>query len=187
MTDTDRLVVVTGGPGSGKTTLLDALEKRGVAVMPEAGRAVIREEMARGGIALPWADRGRFAERMLDHDLASYRHAAEQARPVLFDRGIPDIAGYLDLCGLPHPDRLTEANSQNRYRRQVLIAPPWREIFANDAERRQDFDEARRTCEVMRRVYGDLGYELIELPLSGLSARIDFVFRLFPSLFAETG
>ena len=42
----DRFFVVTGGPGSGKSTLLAALAAQGLPHMPEAGRAVIREEVA---------------------------------------------------------------------------------------------------------------------------------------------
>jgi predicted ATPase len=187
MTQTDRFIVVTGGPGSGKTTLLAALARRGVVVMPEAGRAVIRDEMAKGGLALPWADRLRFARRMLDHDLACHERARRETRPVFFDRGIPDIAGYLDLCGLPRPGRLIAAMARCRYRPQVLIAPPWREIFASDAERRQDFDEARRTDAAMRAVYRGLGYALIELPLADLATRLDFVSRAFPDLAGGNG
>ena len=42
----DRFFVVTGGPGSGKSTLLAALAEQGLPHMPEAGRAVIRDEVA---------------------------------------------------------------------------------------------------------------------------------------------
>ena len=51
----DHLYVVTGGPGSGKTTLIEALGRLGIVSMPEAGRAIIRDQTAIGGQALPWA------------------------------------------------------------------------------------------------------------------------------------
>ncbi|HEY8603060.1 AAA family ATPase [Tsuneonella suprasediminis] len=41
----DRFFIVTGGPGSGKSTLLAAPAEKGLPHMPEAGRAVIREEV----------------------------------------------------------------------------------------------------------------------------------------------
>ncbi|NIY98449.1 AAA family ATPase, partial [Salipiger sp. HF18] len=53
----DQFFVVTGGPGVGKTSLITELARRGFHTNPESGRAIIREEMARGGDALPWADR----------------------------------------------------------------------------------------------------------------------------------
>ncbi|QSB44049.1 AAA family ATPase [Tsuneonella flava] len=43
----DRFFIVTGRPGSGKSTLLAALAEQGLPHMPEAGRAVIRDEVAR--------------------------------------------------------------------------------------------------------------------------------------------
>jgi len=45
----DRFFVLTGGPGSGKTTLIEALESRGLLRSVEAGRAIIREQVAIGG------------------------------------------------------------------------------------------------------------------------------------------
>ena len=61
----ERFIVVTGGPGSGKTTLVEALRAQGLAAMPEAGRAIIQDQVAIGGTALPWADRLAFSELML--------------------------------------------------------------------------------------------------------------------------
>jgi len=49
----DRFFVVTGGPGAGKTSLIIELARRGVHTIPESGRAIIREELQRGGDALP--------------------------------------------------------------------------------------------------------------------------------------
>jgi predicted ATPase len=73
----DRFHVLTGGPGSGKTTLVEALAARGYATAPEAGRTVIREQLAIGGKAIPWIDRQLFAERMLAFDLRNYAEALE--------------------------------------------------------------------------------------------------------------
>ncbi|WP_133770562.1 AAA family ATPase [Enterovirga rhinocerotis] len=172
---TSRFVVLTGGPGSGKTTLIDRLAARGHVTMPEAGRAIIRDQMAIGGQALPWADRALFAEAMLAFEMRSHRAAEDLAGPVLFDRGVPDVIGYLRLCGLPVPPHMEEAARRFRYGQPVFVAPPWREIFVQDGERRQDFDEAVRTFEAMLKVYRDCGYDLVELPCASVAERADFV------------
>ncbi|MGQ3076085.1 MAG: AAA family ATPase, partial [Ferrovibrionaceae bacterium] len=39
------MIVVTGGPGSGKSSLIDAMAQRGFRTMPEAGRAIIRDQI----------------------------------------------------------------------------------------------------------------------------------------------
>ncbi len=50
-----------------------------------------------------------YAERMLARDLRAYSAAQTLSGPVIFDRGIPDIMGYLTLCDLPAPPHLTAA------------------------------------------------------------------------------
>lgn len=176
MTQTDRRpFVVTGGPGAGKTTLLATLAAAGHAIAPEAGRAIIRGQLAIDGPALPWRDRALFAELMLNFDLRSYHEAQARAAPVFFDRGVPDSIGYLRLCGLPVPDHVDRAARAFRYAGIVFAAPPWREIYAQDAERKQDFAEAERTYEAVTGAYRDHGYELVELPRADVEARIAFV------------
>ncbi|EHL97353.1 hypothetical protein HMPREF9946_04233 [Acetobacteraceae bacterium AT-5844] len=177
MEDIDRLIVITGGPGSGKSTLVAALAAAGLPHMPEAGRAIIQDQQAIGGTALPWADRAAFAEAMLGWELRSYREARGLTGPVLFDRGVPDVIGYLELCGLPVPAHLECAASLFRYGRQVFIAPPWREIFGQDAERKQGWQEAQATYDAMRRVYTRLGYTLVPLPLRTVEERVAFLRR----------
>lgn len=171
----DRFFVLTGGPGSGKTTLVEALKARGHATTEEAGRGVIREEMQNNGSGLPWANRARFAELMFDWELRSYRDAERQQGPVVFDRGLPDTIGYLRLEGLEVPAWMEEQAWRLRYNRSVFIAPPWREIFGNDEERRQSWSVAVRTYEVMVETYTGMGYDLVELPRAPIAERVEFV------------
>jgi predicted ATPase len=171
----EHFYVLTGGPGSGKTTLIDALRKRGYATSKEAGRGVIQQEVESGGGGLPWIDRARFAELMFDWELKSYRDAERSDGPVIFDRGLPDTIGYMRLEGLEVPARMEEEAWRLRYNRRVFIAPPWKEIFGNDQERRQSWDVAVRTYDIMAETYSDLGYEFLELPLASVELRANFV------------
>jgi predicted ATPase len=172
---TDHLFVITGGPGSGKSSLIAELAARGVTTMQEAGRAIIRDQVAIGGDALPWADREGFAAQMLGWELRSHREALTLTGPVVLDRGIPDVIGYLRLCGLPAPAHAARAAAAFRYNRTVFIAPHWPEIYAQDAERKQGEAEAAATHDMMARVYVELGYRLAELPRVELSSRVEFI------------
>ncbi|WP_353645495.1 AAA family ATPase [Mesorhizobium sp. WSM2239] len=175
--DSDRFFVLTGGPGSGKTTLIEALKARGYATTEEAGRSIICEEMRDSGGGLPWADRSRFAELMFDWELRSYRDAERQDGPVVFDRGLPDTIGYLRLEGLEVPAWMEEEAWRLRYNKRALIAPPWREIFGNDKERRQSWSVAVRTYEIMVETYTEMDYELLEVPHAPVAERVEFVIR----------
>lgn len=170
-----RFFVITGGPGSGKSTLIRELARLGFSTTVEAGRAIIQDQLAIGGDALPWTNPQAFADLMLSWELRSYREASTTDGPVFFDRGVPDVAGYLRLMSLPVPTYGTNAIQEFRYDRRVFIAPPWREIFAQDAERKQTFDEAIRTDESLGATYRANGYDLIELPLAPVSDRAQFV------------
>jgi predicted ATPase len=173
--DSDRLFVITGGPGSGKSALIDALSQRGIHTMPESGRAIIRDQVAIGGEALPWSDRRAFSELMLSGEMRSHRDALNLSGHVIFDRGVPDVLGYLRLCNLPIFPHVERAAQMFRYHHQAFIAPPWPEIFTRDAERKQSFEEAQATYKVMAETYSGLGYSLVQIPLVPVQQRVRFM------------
>lgn len=171
----ERFFVITGGPGSGKSTLVDGLGSAGHSRSIEAGRGVIQNQVAIAGPALPWSNPVLFAELMLSWEMRSYDIAQEAPGLVFFDRGVPDVMGYLRLLGLPVPGHVEKAAEVFRYNRHVFIAPPWPEIFENDRERKQNFDEAVRTHEAMLATYRACAYELVEIPCLAVEERVGFV------------
>jgi len=170
-----RLHIVTGGPGAGKTTLIDALSATGVATSPEVGRAVIREQLASGGDALPWSDHRAFAQAMIARELSARAAALATGTSVVLDRGAPDVVGFLHLSDLPVPHDIDEAARTQRYNPRVFLAPFWAAIFANDAERRQTPAEAAASEAVMRATYRHYGYQVIDLPRVTVAERVAFV------------
>ena len=180
-------IVLTGGPGAGKSTLLAALARKGECCVAETGRAIIQEQMTSGGNALPWGDRTGFALAMLARELANFHRATGSSR-LWFDRGIPDVLGYLRLEGLPVPPTLAEAARAHRFHRQVFVCPPWPEIFVQDRERRQSLETAMHTHAEMVRTYGELGYTLVEVPRLPVAARAAFLLdRLDEGLVDQPG
>lgn len=154
-----------------------ALSQAGHCVAEEAGRAIIRDQQSIAGLGLPWRDPSLFAELMLAWELRAHRQALAMKGPVFFDRSLVDIIGYLRLNDLPVGQHLLQAVRQLRYHRQVFLLPHWPQIYCNDSERRQDAAEAERTCRVMREVYVEAGYQLIEVPRMSLAQRRDFVLQ----------
>lgn len=171
----EQFVVLTGGPGSGKTTLIEELKQRGHTAPVEAGRAIIQQQIDIEGPALPWKDPALFSELMLCWELRSYEIAKGMDGMIFFDRGIPDIAGYLQLSKLSVPPHVKSAAEQYRYNPLAFILPPWEEIFEQDRERKQTFGEAVRTYHAMVKAYGHYGYDLIEVPRLAVEQRADFI------------
>lgn len=139
------LFILTGGPGAGKTTVLLELEKRGFPHAPEVARQIIQEQVRSGGTALPWKDRELYTRRMHERQVASYQAHTPAPSVTFSDRGIPDTLTYARLIGMADEDFIRRACDQYRYAPQVFIAPPWKEIYETDTERKQDFAEAERT------------------------------------------
>src|SRR5690606_12371508 len=94
----------------------------------------------------------------------AYRERCGVAAPVLFDRGIPDVAGYLRLEGPPVGGHVLQAAQRLRYNAKVFLCPPWPQIYRQDTEPRQTAAVAERTCAVLACTCRQLGYDLIEVP-----------------------
>ena len=171
--------VITGGPGSGKTTLLAELARRGHVCVPEDARAIIQEQVASGGSAVPWADAPRFAELLMQRSILTWEQQAAKRspRPIYFDRGVGDAFTCADLIGCTLPADLCEQASGCRYRDPVFLAPWWPEIYSTDMERRQTTEEAERTEQAVVKTYTELGYRIVRLPLVSPAERAEFILR----------
>ena len=176
----DRFVVISGCSGGGKSTLLAELGRRGRPVVPEPGRRIVEDELRRGGAARPWTDPAAFARRAIamalaDREQAGVPTGGRADQLVFFDRGLVDAAAALQhVTGEPAVATLGRAH---RYHRRVFLAPPWREIYATDPERRHGFDAALAEYARLAEVYPSLGYEVTVLPKTGVAARADVVLR----------
>ena len=164
--------VLTGGPGVGKTTLIRYLQTMGEQVVEEPHRAVIREQVETGGRAVPWLDNLEYAEHSAERAIADFDALIGETARVFFDRGIMDSYGANGAAPSP---RIIEAVRSRRYNPAVFIFPPWREIYETDAERRQTWNEAEATFEVIMSMLPDLGYRPVVVPRGSVDARAAFV------------
>jgi len=167
--------IITGGPGAGKTTIIEALLGGGFRSVDEVGREITKEQVKIGGNAVHWGDRRLYTELMLSRSMRDYERAGGGVAPVFFDRGIPELTGYYRMSGTPVPPHLEKAVRLYRYGRKVFVTPPWKEIYQNDAERKQDFAEAVASCEIVVAAYVESGYEPVEVPRAGVAERVAFI------------
>jgi len=172
----NRFVVISGCSSGGKSTLVAELGRRGYAVVEEPGRRIVKDELARSGLALPWVDATAFLRRAVAMALADRESAIASEGWVFFDRGLIDAAaGLQHRTGEPVLEKLGRSY---RYHRRVFLAPPWPEIYRQDAERRHGLDAAIDEYSRLLDVYPSLGYELSILPKASVAQRVDFVLGL---------
>lgn len=173
------LFVITGGPGAGKTTLLNALSANGYKTIPEAARAIIREETETetDGEALPWKNKQFYTDKMIAASILDYNRAtASQSNEIcFFDRGILDAVCYADMIGYVLSKETMEKVLNCQYNPKVFILPPWKEIYQTDNERKQDWQEAEHTYFQMKSTYERFGYKVITVPIGNIDERKEFV------------
>jgi predicted ATPase len=167
-----RHAVLTGAPGAGKTTLLNAAEAAGMRTSPEVARQLLQTP---GGMELREADPLGFAEAMLEAHAREFERHAGAGSPVLFDRGFPDVVGFLDVSGLPVPKAVDRACRNLRYQGPILRAPAWAAIYAQDAERIQNWEQAVASDQAVTAAWRRYGYAVTDLPLTGVDERMDFL------------
>ena len=167
-----RHAVLTGAPGAGKTTLLDAAAAAGFKTSPEVARRILQEP---GGMALREADPLGFAEAMLEAHRREFERHAGHAETVLFDRGFPDVVGFLEVSGLPVSPTIDRACWNLRYQGPILRAPAWAAIYAQDAERIQDWEGAVASDEAVTAAWRRYGYDPVDLPFVPLEERLEFL------------
>lgn len=169
----NRYVVISGCSGGGKSTILAELKRLGYTVIEEPGRRVVSEEMKRGGQALPWINMAAFLRNVIQLAVTDWAKANTANEWIFFDRGVVDAAANLGhITGEPC---LTRYGIAHRYYRQVFLTPPWREIYAEDPERRHSFATAVAEYDLLVTAYPALNYDIVEIPKINVADRARFI------------
>jgi len=166
------LFVITGGPGTGKSTLIESLRKEGFPCFNEVSREIIAKSHQAGTDLLPWQNLQAFANECYLR-MQEQLQLAHDAELCFFDRAIPDIIAYLQFGGITPSKELYKTGRS--YAKLVFVAPPWEDIFVNDAERPQTFEQCQQLHNLLLATYVELGYQIAMIPKTSVEERKFFV------------
>ncbi len=176
-------IVITGGPGSGKTSLISFLEKKGYTCLPEVSREVILKAQAEGIDQLFLEDPILFSEHLLKGRLQQFEDLKPSDNEFIFyDRGLPDVTAYMDYLGTKYPSHFTETCTKNRYD-AIFLLPPWEDIYIQDNERYESFDQAELIFEYLHNGYQNYGYDVHHVPVGTIEYRCEFILKKIKTLF----
>jgi predicted ATPase len=85
------------------------------------------------------------------------------------------LIAYDRLTQAEPSKELKEAVSALLYNNKVFIAPPWKEIYHTDSERKQTYEEVIQAYDNLMKVYTEYGRELVKIPKMSVEKRADFV------------
>ncbi|WP_340199060.1 AAA family ATPase [Ascidiimonas sp. W6] len=174
-----RKIVITGGPGTGKTSIITSLESKGYTCMPEISRQITLEAREQGIDQLFLEDPMLFSNKLLEGRKKQFLETSRlNATAVFLDRGLPDVLAYMDYIGDVYPQEFVETCRIHRYD-QVFLLPPWKEIYTEDNERYESFEQATLIYKALKETYLSFNYELIEVPIGKLENRIDFIMNSY--------
>ena len=85
------------------------------------------------------------------------------------------MVGFLEVSGLSVSSDIDAACRDIRYRGPILRAPAWEDIYRQDAQRIQTWDEAAASDAAVTAAWRRYGYDVIDLPLAPIADRLAFL------------
>ena len=159
--------VITGGPSTGKSSIIKHLENQGYQCFKEISRKIIRK---RGIIS---------TEKDLSFEIEVFNQRKEQyglAKKLHFyDRSMIDVLAYMKINKIEPPRFINEYLKSHRYENTVFIAKPWEHIYKTDKERVENYEQSKEIYANLKTAYKELNYELIDLPLSSIEDRVNYI------------
>ena len=168
-------VVITGGPGTGKSTVIEKLTQLEFTCMPEISRIIIKGAQERGIDQLFLKDPLLFSKLLLEGRIDQYKKAEITAEKIVFfDRGIPDVFGYLNYLETDYPENFIDQSLKHRYDK-VFMMPPWQGIYKTDNERYESYEQSLIIHEHLILAYKKIDYSVVIVPEGNIASRAEFI------------
>tara|TARA_R110002074_G_scaffold5143_6_gene25293 strand:- start:14232 stop:14810 length:579 start_codon:yes stop_codon:yes gene_type:complete len=189
MSLSNKRIVITGGPGTGKTVLISSLEENGFYCFHEVIRSMTLDALNGKAVdellvnPIDFVDDAKsFNDELISARLKHFTNGKNiNQKHLFYDRGLPDVIAYMNFFKQPIEKRYNDLCLENRYD-EVLILPPWEDIYVQDNERMENFEQACGIHEYLEKTYIDLGYKPIEVPFGTIENRLQFVVELLEKI-----
>ena len=136
---------------------------------------IIKKYKQLGHDQLFLSDPIKFSEILLNNRVQQFEEASQlNFDNIFFDRGIPDILAYLNYKEVSFGKEFDLASKKFKYD-YIFIAEPWKEIYKNDEERYESYEELKIINKYLKKTYSELDYEFFVLPEESVEARVNFI------------
>jgi len=175
----NKLVIISGMSSGGKSTLVAELNNNGYTVIPEAGREIVKEQIAIKGNITPWQNARAFEEMIVERSTAAYHRAKAMpdrlGQVIFFDRSFLEIVSHYQTVKTKDLNKYNHLIEELKFHNVIFMAPPWKEIFCQDDERKNTFENAVKEYDQLMKFYPQCGYDILELPKVSVKERVQFV------------
>ena len=93
-----------------------------------------------------------------------------------FDRGVHEIIAYLNFMNIKYDNFFTERAKKVVYDK-IFILPPWKEIYVNDAQRYESFEQCKHIHNEIINIYKEFKIEIIMLEKNSVNERISNILK----------
>ena len=172
-------IVITGGPSTGKTSLINYIKSKGLECFEEISRDIIKSAQQKGINNIFMNSPIEFSQEIINLRVKQFKSA--KTNLAFYDRGIPDVIAYQKFINAPTPKDFLEKSTRYKYT-YIFILEPWREIFINDNERLETFNESEEIYTHLTKTYKDLNYNLKIVPKASVKERFNYIMTNIESL-----
>lgn len=160
--------IITGGPHSGKSRVIKLLEKRGIQVLHETARLIIREDQEKKKLnpayhhLYPWEDQSIFCRRC--HERQVKREQELSGDLIILDRSIIDNLAYAVVAGIELDKKIYIDINNARYEKKVFFFDLL-ESYNTDKQRKDSEEQVKAVHRELYKVYSSLGFKIVDIPV----------------------
>jgi predicted ATPase len=167
-------IVFTGGLSCGKTTTIKMLEELGYSIADESSEAMINNFKHNFG-HYPWEDKEKlfqFHQEAFLKQLEIEKNA--KTKITFFDRGLPDRLAFMIFDGLQPTEEMMQMAKRNNYDK-VIFFEGNNKCYELASHRPHNISDSVRAAQIIKKVYQDLGYDLLILPFCSKEERLQII------------